>query len=92
MTTDRDRLAALLSDLFPVVSRSFWPFTVEQAADALIRSGVTVPSTWDDDDRSKANVRVLGLTLDELRAAVATADLHHPQWRSSQKPTSSQGE
>lgn len=36
--------------------------------------------------------RVLGLTIDELRAAVATADQYHPQWRSSQKPPSSQGE
>ena len=41
---------------------------------------------------SLASVRVLGLTIDELRVAVATADQHYPQWRSSQKPPSSQGE
>ena len=126
VTGDRERLTALLTDLFPVVSRSWWPFTVEQAADALIRSGVSVPSASDDDEQAKpvclhgrpyglhdegetdcsifqtvrefnerglASVRVLGLTVDELRAAVATADQHHPQWRHSlQIDPSSQGE
>lgn len=124
MTQDRDRLSALLADLFPVVSRSWWPFTVEQAADALIASGVTFAPPLDDDEESKpvcvhgrpyglhdegeddcltfrtvrefsgglASVRVLGLTIDELRVAVATADHYHPQWRSSQKRPSSPGE
>lgn len=119
-----ERLASVLADLFPVASRSSWPFTVEQAADALIRSGVTVGSPSDDEERSKpvcvhghpyglhdqgedcatfrtvgefseslASVRVLGLSIDELRAAVATADQYHPQWRrSSQKHPSSPGE
>lgn len=123
MTQDRDRLAALLSDLFPVVSRSWWPFTVEEAADALLRSGVILQPAPDDDERSKpvcvhgrpyglheegedcatfrtvrefsgslADVRVLGLSIDELRAAIAAADQYHPQWRSSQKRPSLQGE
>lgn len=29
--------------------------------------------------------RVLGLTIDELRTAVATADQYHPQWRRSSR-------
>lgn len=124
MSGDRERLVVLLTDLFPVVSRSWWPFTVEQAADALIASGVTCAPPPDDDDESQpvcvhgrpyglhddgedctafrtvrefseslATVRVLGLTVDELRVAVATADQYHPQWRhSSQNRPSSHGE
>lgn len=100
---DRERLAALLCDLFPTAERSRWPFSVQLAAERLLDAGVTV--AWGDEDcatfrtvrefsESLASVRVrlLGLTVDELRAAVATADQYHPQWRSSQKRPSSQGE
>lgn len=33
--------------------------------------------------RLKADGLVMGLTMDELRVAVATADQYHPQWRRS---------
>ncbi len=121
-TGERERLAALLCDLFPTAERSRWPFSVQLAAERLLDAGVTV--AWDEDEHSKpvcvhgrpyglhddgeedcatfrtvrefseslARVRVLGLTVDELRAAVATADQYHPQWRSSQNRPYSQGE
>jgi hypothetical protein len=35
-TVDRDSLAAALRDLFPFIERERWPFTLEQATDAIL--------------------------------------------------------
>lgn len=85
-----DELAAAAQDVLdalndPVSAR--YPRSI--ALDALseaIRVSTNRVST------NRPSSRVLGLTLDEIRTAVATADQYHPQWRSLQNGHSSQGE
>jgi len=36
---DRERLAALLRDVFPATQRDRWPFTAEDVADRIIAAG-----------------------------------------------------
>lgn len=80
-----DEVASAARDLVealddPLSAR--YPRTI--ALDAL-RAAVKASTTGDE--------RVFGLSIDEIRLAVATADQYHPQWRrSSQKPASSPGE
>jgi hypothetical protein len=55
---DRERLAALLADIFPEVHQNRWPFTVEDVADALIRAGVSTGDERLDVERlARAQVR-----------------------------------
>lgn len=64
-----------------------WPCRTQRAIDRLLAVIASKAAST-----NPASIVVLGLTLDEVRRAVALADQYRPGWRSSQKPPSSPGE
>jgi hypothetical protein len=60
-TVDRDSLAAALRDLFPFIERERWPFTLEQATDAILAALPSPEPTLD---------------VERLARAIASAGIH----------------